>query len=66
MNEYEKLCNEYRENKRLIEDLQAETGLYKSRYFANKAKCADEIAVKVDGGYKIMTYSAYYIWRNQK
>lgn len=42
------------------------TGLYTSRYYANKAKRGDEIAVKVCGGYKVMTYSNYFVWRKQK
>lgn len=41
-------------------------GLYISRYYANKAKTGDQIAVKVCGGYKLMTYQQYRIWRTQK
>lgn len=42
------------------------TGLYKTRYYANKAKSGDEVAVKVEGGYKLMSYSDYHIWRKQQ
>lgn len=42
------------------------TGLYTSRYYANKAKYSDEIAVKVEGGYMLMSYGQYYIWCKQK
>ncbi|UWF82663.1 MAG: hypothetical protein [Bacteriophage sp.] len=37
------------------------TGLYTSRYYANKEKRSDEKIVKVVGGYKIMSYSEYNI-----
>lgn len=42
------------------------TGLYISRYYAKKEARSDEVVVKVDGGYKIMSYSEYTIWRKQK
>ena len=42
------------------------TGLYTSRYYANKEKSSDEKIVKVAGGYKIMSYSEYNIWKKQK
>ena len=42
------------------------TGLYTSRYYANKEKSGDEKIVKVAGGYKIMSYSEYNVWKNQK
>lgn len=42
------------------------TGLYASRYYAKKEALSDEVVVKVDGGYKIMPYSEYIIWRTQK
>lgn len=35
------------------------TGLYTSRYYANKENSSDEKIVKVVGGYKIMSYSEY-------
>jgi hypothetical protein len=41
------------------------TGLYISRYYAKKVARGDEMVVKVDGGYKIMTAINYYVWRNQ-
>jgi len=42
------------------------TGLYASRYYAKKEARSDEVVAKVDGGYKIMSYSEYTIWRKQK
>lgn len=43
-----------------------QTGLYISRYFARKATTGEEVVVKVDGGYKIMTVTDYRIWKKQK
>lgn len=42
------------------------TGVYISRYYARKAARGDEVAVKVDGGYKIMTAADYHAWKKQK
>ena len=43
------------------------TGLFKSRYYAKKYAKGDEVAVKVEGGYTIMTADYYYkIWKTQK
>jgi hypothetical protein len=42
------------------------SGLYASRYYASKAATRDQVIVKVDGGYKIMSASDYNIWRKQK
>lgn len=42
------------------------TGLYSSRYYANLYKMDYEIAVKVDGGYKLMSYNQYRNWLAQK
>ena len=42
------------------------TGLYTTRYYAKKDALGDEVVVKVDGGYTIMTASDYQIWKNQK
>ena len=43
------------------------TGLFKSRYYAKKYAKGDEVAVKVEGGYTIMTADYYYrIWKKQK
>lgn len=41
-------------------------GLYISRYYARKEATAEEVVVKVDGGYKIMTAEDYKIWKMQK
>lgn len=43
-----------------------ETGLYKSRYYAKKQCPGDCVVVKVQSGYKIMTYADYYAWKKQK
>lgn len=40
--------------------------LYTSRYYAKKAAYSDEIIIKVEGGYKIMTVQQYNVWRRQK
>ena len=40
--------------------------IYSTRYQARKARRSDEIVVKVCGGYALMTYDQYYIWRGQK
>ena len=42
------------------------TGLYASRYYAKKEARIYEVVVKVDGGYKIMSYPEYTTWRTQK
>ena len=42
------------------------TGLYTARYYAKKVATGDEVVVKVDGGYTVMTASEYQIWKNQK
>ena len=40
---------------------------YDTRYQAEKArKKGEEIIVKVSGGYVIMTYREYQIWKKQK
>lgn len=50
----------------------AMTGLYKSRYFADKARRTDpwhnshEIIVKVCGGYRLMDAWQYDVWKKQK
>lgn len=43
-----------------------ESSLYTSRYYARKAATGDQVVVKVDGGYKIMSASNYNIWRKQR
>ena len=43
------------------------TGLFKSRYYAKKYTKDNEVIVKVDGGYTVMTADFYNrIWKNQK
>ena len=47
-------------------------GLYPTRYAAKKAMsydayiCSDSAIVKVEGGYKILSWSDYHTWRAQK
>ena len=41
-------------------------GLYKSRYYANKAKSDNEVVVKVCGGFKIMSVYEYEDWKKQR
>ena len=40
--------------------------IYKSRYQANKDKKYGQVVVKVDGGYTIMEYSDWQVWKKQK
>ena len=42
------------------------TGLYTSRYYAKKAASGDEVVVKVEGGYTVMTADYYNTWKKQK
>lgn len=43
------------------------SGLYKSRYYAAKAKTDDnDVVVKVEGGYTIMDAWEYDVWKKQK
>lgn len=40
---------------------------YGTRYQAEKnRRKGEEIVVKVSGGYAVMTYQEYRIWKNQK
>ena len=40
---------------------------YETRYQAEKArKKGEEVVVKVSGGYAVMTYREYQIWKKQK
>ena len=41
--------------------------VYKTRYQAEKARRkGEEVVVKVSGGYAVMTYAEYNIWKRQK
>ena len=41
--------------------------LYSTRYQAEKARRkGEEVVVKVCGGYAVMSYHDYHIWRKQK
>lgn len=41
--------------------------IYKNRYQAEKVrKKGEEVVVKVCGGYAVMTYRDYAIWKKQK
>lgn len=42
------------------------TGLFKSRYYAKKYAKGNEVVVKVDGGYTVMSANYYRIWKNEK
>ena len=43
------------------------TGTFKTRYYAKKYAKYNEVVVKVDGGYTVMTADFYNrIWKNQK
>ena len=39
--------------------------IYPNRYQAQKAKYGNEIIVKVEGGYALMSPSEYQIWKKQ-
>ena len=47
-------------------------GIYPTRYAAQKAQahdewiCSDSKIVKVDGGYQIMDWKDYQIWKGQR
>lgn len=41
------------------------TGLYKTRYYAQKAAWGDEVVTKVCGGYKIMKVTDYMLLKKQ-
>ncbi len=49
-----------------IKGIDPETGLYTSRYYAQKDATGDEVVVKVCGGYRIMSASDYNVWRKQR
>lgn len=53
-------------NQYIINGQDIRTGLYISRYYASRAATGEEVVVKVDGGYKIMSASDYNVWRAQK
>lgn len=41
--------------------------IYKARYQAEKVRAkGEEAVVKVCGGYTVMSYQDYYIWRKQR
>lgn len=41
--------------------------IYPTRYQAEKRRVKGaEVVVKVSGGYAVMTYAQYRVWRNQK
>lgn len=42
------------------------TGLFKTRYYAKKYAKGDEVVVKVEGGYTVMTADYYNTWKEQK
>lgn len=40
--------------------------IYDTRYKARKAATGDDVVVKVEGGYTVMTVRNYQIWRRQR
>lgn len=42
------------------------TGLYATRYMANKYRKSNEVTVKVSGGYSNMDVADYNVWKKQK
>ena len=42
-------------------------GIYSTRYQAEKnRRKGEEVIVKVEGGYRVMSYRDYQIWKGQK
>ena len=62
-----KIKSEKERRRKTVKGYDESTGLFKSRYYAKKYAKSDEVAVKVEGGYTIMTAGYYYrIWKTQK
>lgn len=40
--------------------------VYPTRYQAQKNRLSDQVCVKVECGYTLMSYFDYFIWRKQK
>lgn len=40
--------------------------IYETRYKAKKAATGDDVVVKVEGGYTVMSASDYQVWKRQK
>lgn len=40
--------------------------IYETRYKAKKAATSDDVVVKIEGGYTVMSASDYQIWKMQK
>ena len=40
--------------------------IYQTRYQARKNATNGEVVVKVCGGYAVMSYDEYRVWKNQK
>ena len=40
--------------------------IYRTRYLAKKEAKSDEVVVKVEGGYMIMSVWEYKVWKRQK
>lgn len=40
--------------------------IYRTKYLARKAARSDEVVVKVEGGYMIMSAWEYHVWKHQK
>lgn len=50
----------------IMKGIDPETGLYTSRYYAQKDATGDDVVVKVCGGYRIMSASDYIIRHKQR
>lgn len=59
-------CEGNGEKVRDVSGYDERSGLYISRYYAKKDATGADVIVKAEGGYKIMTVSAYRIWRGQR
>ena len=40
--------------------------IYRTRYLAKKAAASDEVVVKVEGGYMLISTYEYKVWKRQK
>lgn len=40
--------------------------IFPTRYQAKKHAASDDVVVKVEGGYTVMTAREYQVWRGQK
>ena len=50
----------------IMKGIDPETGLYTSRYYAQKDATGDDVVAKVCGGSRNMSARDYIIWRKQR